>query len=227
MYSIRMLTCMNTIPYPHSRAGAVWTGDNTADWEHLKVSIPMLLSLSVAGLQFVGADIGGFFKNPDPELLVRWYQVRETHWSLLVERVCTTVGCRNFPSLSLLSFHSLFLSPSGFATHRQVRSIRSCVLMLTWTLGGGSHGSTTQTRWSSSRQPSDFATSCSRSGTACSTRLTAWVCPSCARCGWSFPETRTRGARRTSSWWATVSSCDPSQSKEPRPCNSTYLDPTL
>ena len=35
----------------------------------------MLLSLSIAGLQFVGADVGGFFKNPDPELLVRWYQV--------------------------------------------------------------------------------------------------------------------------------------------------------
>lgn len=55
--------------------GAVWTGDNAAEWSHLKVSIPMLLSLSVAGLQFVGADIGGFFKNPEPELLVRWYQV--------------------------------------------------------------------------------------------------------------------------------------------------------
>ena len=24
---------------------------------------------------FVGADIGGFFGNPEPELLVRWYQV--------------------------------------------------------------------------------------------------------------------------------------------------------
>ena len=35
----------------------------------------MLLSMSAAGLPFVGADIGGFFKNPDPELLVRWYQV--------------------------------------------------------------------------------------------------------------------------------------------------------
>ena len=56
--------------------GAVWTGDNAADWAHLKISIPMLLSMGVAGLQFVGADIGGFFKNPDPELLVRWYQVR-------------------------------------------------------------------------------------------------------------------------------------------------------
>jgi alpha 1,3-glucosidase len=56
------------------RFGAVWTGDNAADWGHLRMSIPMLLSMGVAGLQFVGADIGGFFKNPDPELLVRWYQ---------------------------------------------------------------------------------------------------------------------------------------------------------
>ena len=37
----------------------------------------MLLSVSVAGLPFVGADVGGFFTNPDPELLVRWYQVSE------------------------------------------------------------------------------------------------------------------------------------------------------
>lgn len=56
------------------RFGAVWTGDNTADWEHLKISIPMCLSFSVAGMSFVGADIGGFFKNPDMELMVRWYQ---------------------------------------------------------------------------------------------------------------------------------------------------------
>jgi len=34
----------------------------------------MLLSMNVAGLPFVGADVGGFFKNPDPDLLVRWYQ---------------------------------------------------------------------------------------------------------------------------------------------------------
>ena len=35
----------------------------------------MLLSVGVAGLPFVGADMGGFFGNPDKELLVRWYQV--------------------------------------------------------------------------------------------------------------------------------------------------------
>ena len=48
---------------------------NTADWNHLRVSVPMLLSLGVAGLTFSGADVGGFFGNPDAELLTRWYQV--------------------------------------------------------------------------------------------------------------------------------------------------------
>lgn len=35
----------------------------------------MILSVSIAGLPFVGADVGGFFKDPDQELLTRWYQV--------------------------------------------------------------------------------------------------------------------------------------------------------
>ncbi|XP_070835122.1 neutral alpha-glucosidase C [Chaetodon trifascialis] len=56
------------------RFGAVWTGDNVASWEYLKISIPMLLSLSVAGVAFCGADVGGFIQDPEPELLVRWYQ---------------------------------------------------------------------------------------------------------------------------------------------------------
>ncbi|CAN8251731.1 unnamed protein product [Cochlearia groenlandica] len=57
------------------RYGAIWTGDNTAEWEHLRVSIPMVLTLGLTGITFSGADIGGFFGNPEPELLVRWYQV--------------------------------------------------------------------------------------------------------------------------------------------------------
>ena len=56
------------------RYAAIWTGDNTAEWGHLEASIPMCLSLSVAGMAFCGADIGGFFGNPDGELFVRWYQ---------------------------------------------------------------------------------------------------------------------------------------------------------
>lgn len=57
------------------RYGAIWTGDNAADWEHLRVSIPMLLSNNIAGMHFSGADVGGFFGNPSPELLTRWYQL--------------------------------------------------------------------------------------------------------------------------------------------------------
>jgi len=56
------------------RLGAVWTGDNKADWTHLRVAAPMLLSLGAAGMPFAGADVGGFFGNPDAELLTRWYQ---------------------------------------------------------------------------------------------------------------------------------------------------------
>lgn len=56
------------------RYAAVWTGDNAAEWEHLKAVIPMCLSLSVAGISFCGADVGGYFSNPDEELLYRWYQ---------------------------------------------------------------------------------------------------------------------------------------------------------
>ncbi|CAD5223769.1 unnamed protein product [Bursaphelenchus okinawaensis] len=56
------------------RTSAIWTGDNAAEWIHLKATIPMLLSLSIAGFPNVGADVGGFFGNPTEELLVRWYQ---------------------------------------------------------------------------------------------------------------------------------------------------------
>jgi mannosyl-oligosaccharide alpha-1,3-glucosidase len=39
-----------------------------------RVSVPMLLSMNLAGLPNVGADVGGFFGNPELELLQRWYQ---------------------------------------------------------------------------------------------------------------------------------------------------------
>jgi alpha 1,3-glucosidase len=56
------------------RYGAIWTGDNAAEWGHLEVAAPMLLSLNVAALSFVGADVGGFFGDPDAELFTRWMQ---------------------------------------------------------------------------------------------------------------------------------------------------------
>ncbi|CAE8700193.1 unnamed protein product, partial [Polarella glacialis] len=54
---------------------AIWTGDNYAKWEHLKASIAMVGALTLAGQSLVGADVGGFFKHPDDEMTVRWYQI--------------------------------------------------------------------------------------------------------------------------------------------------------
>ncbi|KAK0536391.1 glucosidase II [Tilletia horrida] len=54
--------------------GATWTGDNLGTWEHLAVSVPMILANNIGGMSFTGADVGGFFGNPSPEMLVRWYQ---------------------------------------------------------------------------------------------------------------------------------------------------------
>lgn len=36
------------------RHGAIWTGDNSADWDHLRVSVPMILSLGLTGISFSG-----------------------------------------------------------------------------------------------------------------------------------------------------------------------------
>nr|CDS33785.1 neutral alpha glucosidase AB [Hymenolepis microstoma] len=61
------------------RTSAVWTGDNLASWEHLQITTPMLLSLSMTGLTFCGADVGGFFRDPSSELYTRWYQAGAFH----------------------------------------------------------------------------------------------------------------------------------------------------
>jgi len=53
----------------------IWTGDTLSSWEHLRISVPMLLSMSLCGLSFVGSDVGGFIGDPEPELMVRWYQL--------------------------------------------------------------------------------------------------------------------------------------------------------
>lgn len=56
------------------RLGAMWTGDNQADWDHLAAAFPMILNNGIAGFPFAGADVGGFFGNPEKDLLTRWYQ---------------------------------------------------------------------------------------------------------------------------------------------------------
>lgn len=36
------------------RYGAIWTGDNSADWDHLRSSVPMILTLGLTGMTFSG-----------------------------------------------------------------------------------------------------------------------------------------------------------------------------
>jgi len=50
----------------------VWTGDNGSYWEHMAMSVPMLLNLGLSGVAFCGADIGGFRSDASGELLARW-----------------------------------------------------------------------------------------------------------------------------------------------------------
>ena len=57
------------------RYSAVWTGDTRSFWEHLQMSLPMLMNLGLSGVPFVGADVGGFAHDCSGELLVRWTQV--------------------------------------------------------------------------------------------------------------------------------------------------------
>ncbi len=52
-----------------------WTGDNSATWEHLRLSISMALNLGLSGLAFTGPDTGGFHGEPSAELFARWMQV--------------------------------------------------------------------------------------------------------------------------------------------------------
>jgi alpha-glucosidase len=57
------------------RYGATWTGDNSSTWNHLKLSIPMLLNLGMSGFAYSGADVGGFIGAPSPELMTKWIEI--------------------------------------------------------------------------------------------------------------------------------------------------------
>lgn len=56
------------------KTAATWTGDNVANWDYLKASVPMCLTNNIVGMPFIGADIAGFSGDPDAELIARWYQ---------------------------------------------------------------------------------------------------------------------------------------------------------
>lgn len=73
----------NRRPFTITRAGysglqrfaSVWTGDNVASWEHLRLGNIQCQRLSMSGVPFCGTDIGGFSGEPDGELFTRWIQL--------------------------------------------------------------------------------------------------------------------------------------------------------
>jgi alpha-glucosidase len=56
------------------RYSTIWTGDNNATWDHLRMSIPMIVGLGLSGIPFAGSDIGGFNGVPSAALYSRWLQ---------------------------------------------------------------------------------------------------------------------------------------------------------
>ena len=56
------------------RYATIWTGDNNSTWDHLRISLPMILGLGLSGIPFAGSDIGGFNGAPSAELYSRWLQ---------------------------------------------------------------------------------------------------------------------------------------------------------
>jgi len=57
------------------RYAATWTGDNSATWNHLGMSVPQIMNLGLSGYAMVGADVGGFANSPPADLLTRWYEL--------------------------------------------------------------------------------------------------------------------------------------------------------
>lgn len=54
------------------RYAATWSGDNLSTWDHLRMSVPMVLNLGLSGQPFSGPDIGGFAGDATPKLFARW-----------------------------------------------------------------------------------------------------------------------------------------------------------
>ncbi len=57
------------------RYAATWTGDDSATWNHLRLTTPMLKNLGLSGFSLAGADVGGYAGTPSPELLTKWIEI--------------------------------------------------------------------------------------------------------------------------------------------------------
>jgi len=110
---------------------ATWTGDNHSQWNHLHMSIPMVLNLGISGQPYSGPDIGGFSDNADGDLFARWMGFgvllpfarahsnsnTDAHepWSFgsSVEHICQTAITRRYMLLPYLYTSFFIASQTG------------------------------------------------------------------------------------------------------------------
>jgi alpha-glucosidase len=57
------------------RYAATWTGDNSATWNHLRLTTSMLKNLGLSGFSLAGADVGGYAGTPTAEMLTKWIEI--------------------------------------------------------------------------------------------------------------------------------------------------------
>jgi len=118
-------------PYLFTRSGYAgiqryagsWTGDNRSSWEHLRMSIPMLLNLGLSGQPLVGPDIGGFLGRPTPELMARWLELGALY-----------PFCRNHTSRWSLPQEIWSFGPDVERIGRRYLELRSSLLPYLYTL---------------------------------------------------------------------------------------------
>ena len=101
----------NRRPFVLSRSGwpgiaryaVSWSGDNVANYNHLRFDIRLGTSVMISGQPWFGHDIGGFLGNPDSELFTRWME-----WGSL------TPFCRGHSDFNTSSNREPWLFPSPF-----------------------------------------------------------------------------------------------------------------
>jgi alpha-glucosidase len=57
------------------RYAATWTGDNSATWDHLKLSVQQIVNMGLSGWAWSAADVSGFAGGPSADLLTRWFEI--------------------------------------------------------------------------------------------------------------------------------------------------------
>lgn len=70
------------------RYSMMWTGDNHSTWQSMAFCLQLNLSMAMAGVPFVGCDIGGFGGDCEAELFARWME-----WGVF-QPFCRVHSCR-------------------------------------------------------------------------------------------------------------------------------------